>query len=337
MVKLRTLPCRSDITHHIADTGDSRLSSATHSPGVKTISGYATAQTINADSTADDFPLVDLTGEDDEEETVSVTDSQDGPDPAPPQHTENQVVPTTSSLDQTSEPSDEPLRKKVRESLCPPPPQNSPALSCVSLFPDGPGGSTDDAANWNTPQRAAWVSSSWTSSNAGHTPYPFQSPSEQDIEVQEASPVPSPADTPHTDTPSIETLGQQFSSSHEAINRRLIELSSESRDTNRRLIEQSSELRDANRRLIELSSELRDTRRRLDACGSEVRASRLETRRHDDFIRNMYCEIFRCIHTMKSILDVESDRRGRQLAQYHRELVLMFHHLIHVLIDTMDE
>ncbi len=48
------------------------------------------------------------------------------------------------------------------------------------FYTAGSGYSPDHKMSWNTPQRITW-----TSTKAGQTSYPFNSPPEEDIEVEE--------------------------------------------------------------------------------------------------------------------------------------------------------
>ncbi len=183
--------------------------------------------------------------------------------------------------------------------------------------------------SWNTPQRITW-----TSTKAGQTSYPFNSPPEEDIEVEEVPAVSHSGDEPLTDTRpnnSIETLGQEFRDAQIDINNKYIELRDVQDDINSNLTALRSELREAHN----------ETRRALDTLGREARASHLETRSRldtqDRFIQNAVDQTFSRIQAMRSTLDQEFNRSDRRVTEFHRELVLMFHHLILVIIDGTEE
>ncbi len=187
------------------------------------------------------------------------------------------------------------------------------------------GYSPDHMTSWNTPQRITW-----TSTKAGQTSYPFNSPPEEDIEVEEVPAVSHSGDEPLTDTRrnnSIETLGQEFHDAQIDINNKYIELRDVQDDINSNLTALRSELREAHN----------ETRRALDTLGREARASHLETRSRldtqDRFIQNAVDQTFRRIQTMRSTLDQEFNRSDRRVTEFHRELVLMFHHLILVITE----
>ncbi len=197
------------------------------------------------------------------------------------------------------------------------------------FYTAGSGYSPDHMTSWNTPQRITW-----TSTKAGQTSYPFNSPPEEDIEVEEVPAVPHSADESLTDTRrtnSIETLGQEFCDAQIDINNKYIELRDVQDDINSNLTALRSELREAHN----------ETRRALDALGREARASHLETRSRldtqDRFIQNAVDQTFSRIQTMRSTLDQEFNRSDRRVTEFHRELVLMFHHLILVIIDGTEE
>ncbi len=236
-----------------------------------------------------------------------------------------------------------------RKTLCPTPP-SSPATSLDSVFlygktiyiifytikifvlyfyTAGSGYSPDHMTSWNTPQRITW-----TSTKAGQTSYPFNSPPEEDIEVEEVPAVPHSADEPLPDTRrtnSIETLGQEFRDAQIDINNKYIELRDVQDDINSNLTALRSELHEARN----------ETRRALDTLGREARTSHLETRSRldtqDRFIQNAVDQTFRHIQTMRSTQDQEFNRSDRRVTEFHRELVLMFHHLILVIIDGTEE
>ncbi len=111
------------------------------------------------------------------------------------------------------------------------------------FYTAGSGYSPDHITSWNTPQRITW-----TSTKAGQTSYPFNSPPEEDIEVEEV--------------PAVS---------------------------------------------------------------------------HQTFRRIQVDQTFRRIQTMRSTLDQEFNRSDRRVTEFHRELVLMFHHLILVIIDGTEE
>ncbi|XDV17577.1 hypothetical protein PO909_023412, partial [Leuciscus waleckii] len=231
-----------------------------------------------------------------------------------------------------------------RRTLCPTP-SNSPATSLDSVFLyAGSGRSPDSVISWNTPQRITWEQSSWTSehdevttTNAGQSPYPFHSSpeEEEDIDVEEVPAAPHPTDEPLNDSPltrrlinAIETLGQEFRDAQVDINNKYIEL----RDVQDDIIT----------KLIALRSETQtETRSRLDALRGELLASHLETRSRfdtqDRFIQNLSDEIFRRIQSMQAAICEDFDRSGRMFTEYHRELVLLIHHLILVILDGTTE
>ncbi len=197
------------------------------------------------------------------------------------------------------------------------------------FYTAGSGYSPDHMTSWNTPQRITW-----TSTKAGQTSYPFNSPPEEDIEVEEVPAVSHSGDEPLTDTRpnnSIETLGQEFHDAQIDINNKYIELRDVQDDINSNLTALRSELREAHN----------ETHRALDTLGREARASHLETRSRldtqDRFIQNAVDQTFRRIQTMRSTLDQEFNRSDRRVTEFHRELVLMFHHLILVIIDGTEE
>ncbi len=197
------------------------------------------------------------------------------------------------------------------------------------FYTAGSGYSPDHITSWNTPQRITW-----TSTKAGQTSYPFNSPPEEDIEVEEVPAVSHSGDEPLTDTRrnnSIETLGQEFRDAQIDINNKYIELRDVQDDINSNLTALRSELREAHN----------ETHRALDTLGREARASHLETRSRldtqDRFIQNAVDQTFRRIQTMRSTLDQEFNRSDRRVTEFHRELVLMFHHLILVIIDGTEE
>ncbi len=107
------------------------------------------------------------------------------------------------------------------------------------FYTAGSGYSPDHMTSWNTPQRITW-----TSTKAGQTSYPFNSPPEEDIEVEEVPAVPHSADEPLTDTRrtnSIETLGQEFRDAQIDINNKYIELRDVQDDINSNLTALRSE------------------------------------------------------------------------------------------------
>ncbi len=123
------------------------------------------------------------------------------------------------------------------------------------FYTAGSGYSPDHITSWNTPQRIAW-----TSTKAGQTSYPFYSPPEEDIEVEEVPAVSHSGDEPLTDTRrnnSIETLGQEFRDAQIDINNKYIELRDVQDDINSNLTALRSELREARN----------ETRRALDTLG----------------------------------------------------------------------
>ncbi len=63
------------------------------------------------------------------------------------------------------------------------------------FYTAGSGYSPDHMTSWNTPQRITW-----TSTKAGQTSYPFNSPPEEDIEVEEVPAVSHSGDESLTDT-----------------------------------------------------------------------------------------------------------------------------------------
>ncbi len=101
----------------------------------------------------------------------------------------------------------------------------------------------------------------WTSTKAGQTSYPFNSPPVEDIEVEEVPAVSHSGDEPLTDTRrtnSIETLGQEFRDAQIDINNKYIELRDVQDDINSNLTALRSELREARN----------ETRRALDTLGA---------------------------------------------------------------------
>ncbi len=132
------------------------------------------------------------------------------------------------------------------------------------FYTAGSGYSPDHMTSWNTPQRITW-----TSTKAGQTSYPFNSPPEKDIEVEEVPAVPHSADEPLTDTRrtnSIETLGRELRDAQIDINNKYIELRDVQDDINSNLTALRSELREARN----------ETRHALDTLGA--RGSRLSPR-----------------------------------------------------------
>ncbi|XDV33925.1 hypothetical protein PO909_004165, partial [Leuciscus waleckii] len=232
-----------------------------------------------------------------------------------------------------------------RKTLCLTPPSTPPTSPETAFFyADSSRSHEDDVTTWDTPQLNAWEQSPWTSergevstTNAGQTPYPSCSPSSEEVEVEEV-PAPQSADVPFDDAPpthrlinSIESLGQEFRDAQVDINNKYIELRDVQDDINNKLIALHSQPRD---RQIETHS-------RLDALRGELRAYHLETRSRfdvqDRFIRGLANEIFRRVNGMRSTTEQRFDRNDRMVSEYHRELVLILHHLILTIIDETTE
>ncbi|CAM4638656.1 unnamed protein product [Leuciscus chuanchicus] len=232
-----------------------------------------------------------------------------------------------------------------RKTLCLTPPSTPPTSPETDFFyADSSRSHEDDVTTWDTPQLNAWEQSPWTSergevstTNAGQTPYPSCSPSSEEVEVEEV-PAPQSADVPFDDAPpthrlinSIESLGQEFRDAQVDINNKYIELRDVQDDINNKLIALHSQPRD---RQIETHS-------RLDALRGELRAYHLETRSRfdvqDRFIRGLANEIFRRVNGMRSTTEQRFDRNDRMVSEYHRELVLILHHLILTIIDETTE
>ncbi|XDV33913.1 hypothetical protein PO909_004155 [Leuciscus waleckii] len=327
-----------------------------------------TARAVDPDSAADDFiqfitqpgfeTVIDLTQDGNEDPTVNVTDRPHILPDSTPARIEN---PIGSNDEPLPGPSGEPARKKTRKTNrpTPPRPESSPERKTLCLTPpstpptspetaffyaDSSRSHEDDVTTWDTPQLNAWEQSPWTSergevstTNAGQTPYPSCLPSSEEVEVEEV-PAPQSADVPFDDAPpthrlinSIESLGQEFRDAQVDINNKYIELRDVQDDINNKLIALHSQPRD---RQIETHS-------RLDALRGELRAYHLETRSRfdvqDRFIRGLANEIFRRVNGMRSTTEQRFDRNDRMVSEYHRELVLILHHLILTIIDETTE
>ncbi|XDV23437.1 hypothetical protein PO909_028015, partial [Leuciscus waleckii] len=230
-----------------------------------------------------------------------------------------------------------------RKTHCLTPPSSPPTSPETALFYDSSRSYEDDVTIWDTPQLDAWEQSSWTSErgevttrNAGQTPYPFHSPSSEEVDVEEVL-TPQPVDEPCDDAPltprlinSIEVLDQEFRDAQVDINNKYIELRDVQDAINSRLIALYSEARD---RHIETCS-------RLDALRGELRAYHLETRSRfdvqDRFIQDLANEIFSRVNAMRTRFEQEFDRNDRVVSEYHQEMVLIIHHLILTIIDEMN-